>query len=285
MKIKILGSGGCVPLPRPTCKCKVCKEAREKGKPYSRKGCSIFIEDINTIVDTPEDIVWALNAEGVEKVENILYSHWDPDHTLGLRVIEALKLDWFQYYEGKEIEDKIDVIGLKKVIEDLKCIKNKFGSYLDYYESMGLIKVESKNELEEFYIKDTKVTIVSVGEEEIASIFVFENKGKKFIYAPCDVKPFPWKCELFYDADVMVIGNTIPDEPLKNGIELADNHPMKDILFVMDEIIEIKETYRIKEVIITHIEEDWGKSYDDYKKLEEKYENIKFAYDGMVIEI
>lgn len=34
-----------------------------------------------------------------------------------------------------------------------------------------------------------------------------------------------------------------------------------------------------------NIEEDWGKSYDDYKCLEKKYENIEFAYDGMKIEI
>ena len=39
--------------------------------------------------------------------------------------------------------------------------------------------------------------------------------------------------------------------------------------------------YNIKEVIITHLEEDWGKSYDDYKELEKRYQGIRFAYDGM----
>jgi phosphoribosyl 1,2-cyclic phosphate phosphodiesterase len=36
MKFTIIGSGGCVVLPKPLCKCRICKEAREKGKPYSR---------------------------------------------------------------------------------------------------------------------------------------------------------------------------------------------------------------------------------------------------------
>jgi len=41
----------------------------------------------------------------------------------------------------------------------------------------------------------------------------------------------------------------------------------------------------IGDVIITHIEEDWGKSYEDYVVLERNYSGVKFAYDGMVVEI
>ena len=53
----------------------------------------------------------------------------------------------------------------------------------------------------------------------------------------------------------------------------------------MEEILELKEKYDIKNIVITHIEEDWGKSYDDYLKLENKYESVKFAYDGMEISL
>lgn len=38
----------------------------------------------------------------------------------------------------------------------------------------------------------------------------------KIIYAPCDVKPFP-KAEKFQDADVLIIGNTIVGDILKDG--------------------------------------------------------------------
>lgn len=51
----------------------------------------------------------------------------------------------------------------------------------------------------------------------------------------------------------------------------------------MKEIEELKYKYNIKKVIITHLEEDWGKSYDDYLKLEKQYEGIAFAYDGMTL--
>ena len=96
MKVIILDSGGCVSTPRACCNCRVCTEARRKGFPYARTGCSLFIEDVNILIDTPEDINASLNNSGIQKVEHILYSHCDPDHTMGMRVIEQLKMDWLE---------------------------------------------------------------------------------------------------------------------------------------------------------------------------------------------
>ncbi|MCI2779071.1 hypothetical protein ACQR22_01795 [Clostridium perfringens] len=47
----------------------------------------------------------------------------------------------------------------------------------------------------------------------------------------------------------------------------------------------MKNKYNIKRVMITHLEEDLGKSYDDYVELEKELDGIKFAYDVMKIEI
>lgn len=58
---------------------------------------------------------------------------------------------------------------------------------------------------------------------------------------------------------------------------------MLDKLFVLDEIVELKNKYHIKRVIITHLEEDWGKSYDDYINLQKQFDGIEFAYDGLEI--
>ena len=102
MQILILGSGGCNPIPRATCQCNVCIEAREKGVPYSRSGPSIFIEGINALFDTPEEINSQLNRENITEVEYVFYTHWHPDHTLGMRLFEQLKFYWLPWYiEGK----------------------------------------------------------------------------------------------------------------------------------------------------------------------------------------
>ena len=110
MKFTVVGSGGCVSLPRPLCRCPICAEAREKGAPYSRHGCSLYLHGANMLVDTPEDICGALNLTMPPAVDIISYSHWDPDHTLGMRVIEQLRLEWLDFYKNIYPEKPIEVL-------------------------------------------------------------------------------------------------------------------------------------------------------------------------------
>lgn len=280
MKFIILGSGGCTALPRPLCKCKICKEAREKGKPYSRFGCSLFLDDLKLLVDTPEDIVHALNYAGIQQVNSVLFSHIDPDHTLGMRVFEHMRLDWLQISEGKECSNPIDVFAMEHVMSDVNSISSKFGSYLDYYENIRNI-IKRKVVSNFVYLDDIKITFIKAN---LATVFVFEHGERRVIYAPCDVKPFP-NNDIFKGADIMIIGNTIIGEILKDGFILKENSSLRDELFSMNEIEQLRNEYGIKKVIITHIEEDWGKSYDDYLELQKQYKDIVFAYDGMTFEV
>lgn len=279
MKIKIIGSGGCVSTPKPCCRCSVCIEAREKGFPYARTGCSLFIEDSKVLIDTPEDINYALNHANIDQVNYVLYSHIDPDHTMGMRLFEQLRMEWLNISIGIKCKDPVKVISLPKVLEDLKMQGTKYGSALKYYESCGLITLHKENSLT---IDNVSIEIVPANAEESVAIFIITDDDKKIIYAPCDVKPFP-ENEKFQYADTLIIGNTIIGDRLKSGFVLEQTNPLRDELFVMDEIIALKEKYHIKKVIITHIEEDWGKSYDDYLKLQNEYDEVYFAYDGMEV--
>ena len=114
------------------------------------------------------------------------------------------------------------------------------------------------------------------------AIFIISSNSKKIIYAPCDVKPFP-KSEKSQGADVLIIGNTIVGDILKDGFVLNENNPLRKELFT--KIDTIRKQYGIKRVIITHLEEDWGKSYNDYRELERELNLIHFAYDGLKIQL
>ena len=281
MNVIILGSGGCVSTPRPCCNCPICTEARQKGFPYARTGCSLFIEDINVLIDTPEDINDALNNARIQKVEHILYSHCDPDHTMGMRVIEQLKMDWLAVSLGKKSDNPIEVASLPAILEDIKKQGTAYGSVLSYYEAKGLVYMRGIRNLK---VKNISIDLVPVNEQEHVTIFVISSNGKKIVYAPCDVKPFP-ASEKFENADILIIGNTIVGDVLKDGFILNKDNPLRNELFTLDEIDAIRKQYGIKKVIITHLEEDWGKSYDDYKKLENKLDSIHFAYDGLKIQL
>ena len=282
MKFIITGSGGCVSIPRPLCTCKICNEARDKGYPYARCGCSLFLDDIKLLIDTPEDIGHALNHCNIKEINYLSYSHLDPDHTLGMRIIEQLRLNWLDLSVNKKCDNPINVLALPNVLNDVNALSTKYGSIFDYYESLNLIKRKSVNK--RIVINDIKITFVPANEEATVTIFIFEQNGKKLIYAPCDVKPFP-NSRLFYDADYLIIGNTIIGNTLKNNFYLTKNNPLNLELFSFEEVLELKAKYNIQNVIITHLEEDWGKSYDDYLNYEKECIAIKFAYDGMTIEL
>lgn len=276
MRIKILGSGGCLALPRPTCKCNVCIEAREKMEPYKRTGCSLFIEEKNILIDTSEDIVYQLNRDKVEKVDNIFYSHWDPDHTLGMRVLEQLHDNW----RLKGVEKSINVMALPDVIDDIKKIKNRFSSYIEYYEYMKLCKIVKGKD---FAFDKLTISLYPVITEIVSTIFLIKEKNKKILYAPCDIKPFPYE-EDFYGADLLIIGSFVPEGFKTDKKILGTEVVLYSELYTIEEILEIKRRLKISKVIITHLEEEWGLSYDDYKMIEKQYnEEIIFAFDSMNI--
>lgn len=270
MKIRILGSGGCISLPRATCQCAVCKEARKKGEPYKRTACSIFLEDIDTIIDTAEDINYQLNREEVKSVKNIFYSHWDPDHSLGMRILEQLQEDW----RHEKVKNPIGVYALKDVMSDLLKIKNKFSSYLGYYKEKGLCNLYRGNY---FSFNNIEIKLFPVKTNIVATIFLIKEDKKKIIYAPCDIKPFPYLDEFNY-SDLLLIGNFCP----KEGKYLDENKA----LYSLKEIINIGKKIKTKKIVITHIEEQWGLSYNDYKNIEKEYDGyVEFAYDSMKITI
>jgi len=282
MKFIIVGSGGCVSIPRALCKCEVCVEARQKGVPYSRCGCSLYLKDVSLLIDTPEDINIALNNANIDSLDYILYSHRDPDHTQGMRIIEQLRLQWLDFYENKKPNNPIIIYASNGVMQDINGVRSIYGSFMDYYEHLGLIKrttVENKIVLDKI-----NITFIRVTKSKNVDIFLFEQNGKKLIYAPCDCKDFP-ENENLYNADILIIGNTFIGDVLKNGTIIHEKHPLRQELHSMENIMELKKKLNIKIVIITHIEEDWGKSFDEYKNLEKEYENILFAYDGMKIEL
>ncbi|MGD8512619.1 MAG: hypothetical protein PVG85_01610, partial [Deltaproteobacteria bacterium] len=82
--------------------------------PYERTGPSTFIHDENLLIDTPAEIAAQLNRSHIERIDYLLFTHLDPDHVEGSRVVEQITLDFrtWQAYPDKQIRlilpDKLD---------------------------------------------------------------------------------------------------------------------------------------------------------------------------------
>jgi phosphoribosyl 1,2-cyclic phosphate phosphodiesterase len=202
-----------------------------------------------------------------------------------MRIMERMYKFWLgMSIKGKPPINKVKICATSKVMEDLKSIGYRGGSFFQYYEKYGLIETIELTEGKSFKIKELVITPFEVQTTyNVSTVFLIQEKDKRVIYAPCDVKPFPENSEL-ENLDLLIIGSFHLEGPLKEGIIIPPNNPLRLELFSLNELEELAKKLKAKRTLVTHIEEEYGKGFDEYKLLENEY-NLKFTYDGMRIEI
>lgn len=271
LKLKIIGSGGMSIIPSSFCNCKICEEARQKGGRYERLGPSLYIDDIKMLIDTPEDIAVACNRQRISEVKHLSISHSDPDHVRGIRIVEKIGCDFI-----KETSIPIGFYALPEVIKDINEMNRDCFKY--YGDVLHCVSV---NETSHIKIDNVEIDLINNNPRRNITFYVIKEDEKKVIYACCNPKPFAHN-DLYFDADILIISMVSDDGILNDGTKLKDT-PLKDEILTLDEVVELKNYYRIKKIIVTHIDEIWGKSYGYYNELEKELDNILFAYDGMEI--
>ncbi|MBN1160088.1 MAG: MBL fold metallo-hydrolase [Candidatus Diapherotrites archaeon] len=292
MKMTVLGSGGFQVTPRPCCNCKICKEAKQKGKPpYVRRGPALFIHGQNMLIDTPEDIIESLRYSGVNSIDKILYTHWHPDHTAGIRLVEQMNGNWRRSKSTGKHEfagtSKTPIYAPSEIIHDIRNIVGPGGSYLSFYEKSGFIETREMGYFKDYTFGNFKVTPLPQPENSSTNVctYLLEEGKKKVLYAPCDVKP--WHDHKQIENLDMLIINSPWTEKISKGVKITGKHPLRDEVFSLEEIFGLIDKYNVKRTVITHIEEMWQLNPKDYKKLETKYKKygIEFAYDGMTLSL
>jgi phosphoribosyl 1,2-cyclic phosphate phosphodiesterase len=282
MKWTILGSGGCAVIPKPLCQCPVCREAREKGIPYARGGPAAFLHDINLLIDTPAEITGQLNNAAIDRVDYLTFTHLDPDHVEGFRVVEQIALDfrsWSAYPEKQ-----IHLLLPEAINENIEKLGSQYGPFIDFFQRRGFVELKSFKD--SVRIGDVKLTAVAVERSsQPVFIYVFEKAGVKVVYAPCDLKPFPEHRDEVRNPDLFITQPGIFEEGLKHGFKYPAEHIARKSLYSFEQTMALAARLGAKEVIFTHLEEYWNRSYDDYLALEAKNPGIRFAYDGMQLTV
>jgi phosphoribosyl 1,2-cyclic phosphate phosphodiesterase len=236
----------------------------------------MFLPQIGLLFDTPEDVRQQLIREDIETVKHVILTHWHPDHTHGLRVLE--QINW-NFAESAPFGEKINVYISSQQREWFT--KYSFGGFLDFYEKRGMIKVIIIEDKKPIFIDNFKITPYLI-EYTKGFYFLLEKDGKKAIYVPCEYHHF------------------IPDKAIK-GIDLFIPHnlfwenkaisprlnaPVDEDSF--EEMLKHADEFEAKKIVFTHIEESFQLDHATLNhKMKEYYpgHNIEAAYDGMLIDI
>ena len=269
-------------IPKPLCQCRVCRQARERGVPYARGGPSAFLHDINLLIDTPADIIGLLNRSNIRRVKYLTLSHLDPDHVEGLRAVEQTALDFrtWRAYPQKQV----CLLLPEQLSQRIGDIRSQYGPVIDFYRQSGFIRIETFED--RIAIDGTHISAIPVDRgTQTAFVQVFDKGGRRVVYAPCDLKPFPEHRGEVQQADLLIIQPGIFQSGLKHRFRYPPDHISRTTLYTYEQTLELAQRIRAKKVLFVHLEEYWNRSYDDYRALEPKDGSVRFAYDGMKVTV
>ncbi len=269
-------------IPKPLCRCRICNEARKKGVPYARAGPSAFLHDINLLIDTPAEIVNMLNRSPIRHVNYLTFSHLDPDHVEGFRVVEQIALDFRTWHAYPE--KQICLLLPEQLSGRVRELRSQYGPLVDFYQESGFLQLKLFHN--KIQIRDVQITAIPVDRgSQLSFVYVFEKSGRKVVYAPCDIKPFPEHRNEVQQPDLLIIQPGIFEEGLKHRFRYPAEHISRTTLYTFEQTLHLATHLQAKRVLFVHLEEYWNRSYDDYCNLESKYQGIRFAYDGMQLTV
>lgn len=265
-------------IPKPLCQCKVCTEARAKGIPYSRTGPSSFLHDIKLLIDTPCEIISQLNNSHIRRIDYLIFTHLDPDHIEGSRVVEQISIDFrtWKAHPGK----RISLLVPELLIPYLEKMNTVYGPMFDFYQKSNFIKLITFRD--RIQVKDIEITAIPVDKGSQPSfVYTFHDFKRKVVYAPCDIKPFPESRDEVQRPDLLIIQPGIFETHLKHNFKFPSDHISRKTLYTFEQTLNLAKRIGAKKTVFIHLEEYWNRNYDDYLSLESAYNNVQFAHDGM----
>ncbi len=284
MQVEILGSGGAITTPRPLCQCRVCREARVKGVPYSRSGPSVFVHGPDVLIDTPEESKFQIDRSRIQHINAGFYSHWHPDHVMGRRVWETMNGD-FRGWPRQHTPT--DVYLPQQVAQDFRTWLGGW-EHMAFLERQGYVRLIELRDGERVTIGDVTIEPFRLAQEYVYA-FLFESEDTRVLIEPDET--LDWiPDEHVCGVDLAVLPMGVNEfNPLTGERRIAREHPVLAEEATFEETLEILRVLNARRVILTHIEEPDDLSYDDLLVLQGRLQAdglpVEFAYDTMLIDV
>ena len=281
MEVEILGSGGATAAPRPGCECRVCVEARASGAPpQARTGPSTFVHGPNVLFDTPEDSRLQLDRAGIDDVAACFYSHWHPDHTMGRRVWETRNADFRSWPPDSGRRRTTDVYLPQQVAEDFRRYLGGW-EHFEFMAGRGWVRLHVLGDGETVDVGGVQVRPFRLAEDYVYA-FELSADGRRLLLAPDELNGWTPPPEL-RGVDLAVLPMGICElDPFTGERRIHHEHPVLGAEATFDETLAIVDALGAGRVILSHLEEIDGLTYDDLLRLEAQVgRNVTFAFDGL----
>lgn len=285
MKIEILGSGGATITPKPLCSCDLCKTAKSRGIPEARLGPSVYIHDAGILFDTPEEISYMLNRSNITNLNSCFYSHYHPDHTMGLRLFEC-NFD----YRNSLVKPTPYNRNINVYVPDYVRIEMEshlsLWNHLSKFSNWGLISLHTITENEAVHIDGYKVIPIQLNQTFVSG-YIVENKEKRVLILMDELIGWIPEGLGHFDCVVLPIG-LFTVNPFNNERRWPENHPLCRTEADFIAIKNIISKLDTEKVVFIHIEEVDGLDHETLKQYVEYYavgQDWQVGYDTMTFEI
>ncbi|NWK83271.1 metal-dependent hydrolase [Staphylococcus sp. GSSP0090] len=276
MKIEFLGTAGGVPS--------LYKSHSQHSQAILRTGPAIYIHDLQLLIDTSEDIYYQLRRSQIYDIKYGIYSHWHPDHTMGIRVWETLNFDFINKVPHSK---KSKIILTEQHVNDFK---KYFGhwDHLNYLCELGVIEKEIIPNNGQIKIGKTTIEWIQL-EEAIAFGFYITTPTMRILIIPDEMKGYhPIEKLKHVDVAILPFGsnevNPVTEERIhENGmLETLGEMTFEESAAIAREI-NATHTY------FTHIEATESLNETHIEILEQKLKDeglsATIAYDGLQITV
>ena len=257
MKIVFLGTSDSQGVPRLHCQCPVCKDNREKN---IRNRPSLLL-----ISDTDERLIIDISPEFKHQYfDYSLFNDITPDAVITHAHNDHI--GGFVDYADMNYWNKkcANVISTQEVIDEIRMRY----PFVEKRKCINFISTES------WLFSNLKINLhrINHGFNGYSNGIIFETQNKKWGYFSDCFNLTSEQLDLLLGLDLLIIGTCYWKE----------NAPSyRRSLYDVQEAIEIKQKYNIKQMILTHLSHEID--YYHHQMLPEN--SIELAYDGMLIEI
>lgn len=253
MRVTFLGTGTSMGVPVIGCPCEVCTSPDPRD---NRLRCSVLIEHNNRkiVIDTGPDFRQQMLRAGVKHLDAVVFTHEHKDHMAGLDEVRAFNF----FNNGKEVP----VYATEQV---QRAIRREYAYIFETPAYPGIPKIDIRTiDTQPFNAQGIELIPVKV-HHHLLPVLGFRIGG--FVYITDANRIDEEERNKIRNADVLVL-NALRREP-------HISH------FTLQEAIDLVKELQPKQAYFTHISHQMGKHEDVNAELPE---NIRLAYDGLVIE-